>query len=211
MRVKIQVAVTARPTSVRTTWVLRSAATEPASRRASVAAAAVLVPPEGALKAQVSPDQRKRHQVFVGVGANLGDARASVAKACEALGSLPGTRLIQASSLYQSKPHDANGPDFVNAVVEIETTLSPQNLLVQLQALEAGAKRQRPYRNAPRTLDLDILFYADLAINTPELVVPHPRMLERAFVLVPLAEIAPDRVSTGQLAAVSAQAVSRLG
>ncbi len=147
----------------------------------------------------------------MGVGANLGDARASVVKACQALGSLPGTRLMQTSSLYQTQPHEASGPDFVNAVVEIETTLSPQNLLVQLQALEAAAKRRRPYRNAPRTLDLDILLYADLAISTPDLVLPHPRMFERAFVLVPLAEIAPKQVTAGQLAAVSAQAISRLG
>lgn len=157
------------------------------------------------------PSQTLWHQVFVGVGANLGDARASVVKACQAMGGLPGTRLVRTSSLYQTQPHQASGPDFVNAVVEIATTLSPPDLLVQLQALEVAADRRRPYKNAPRTLDLDILLYADLAINTPNLALPHPRMFERAFVLVPLAEIAPGHVTAGQLAAVSAQAISRLG
>ena len=158
----------------------------------------------------MSPSPGASQQVFVGVGANLGDAKAGVVKACQALGSLPGTRLVRTSSLYQSKPHEASGPDFVNAVVEIATTLGPQNLLVQLQALEAGANRQRTYRNAPRTLDLDILLYGDSTIETAALTVPHPRMFERAFVLVPLAEIAPELVSAEQLAAVAAQAVSRL-
>ena len=158
----------------------------------------------------MSPDPKRAFQVFVGVGANLGDARTSVIQACQALGRLPATRLTRTSSLYQTSPYEASGPDFINAAVELETGLSPQDLLVQLHALEAGANRQRPYRNAPRTLDLDILLYADLAINTPDLTIPHPRMLERAFVLVPLAEIAPMRVSAAQLAVVKGQAISRL-
>jgi 2-amino-4-hydroxy-6-hydroxymethyldihydropteridine diphosphokinase len=147
---------------------------------------------------------------FIGVGANLGDARATVSKACRDVGQLPSTKLLSQSSLYASAPHEASGPDFVNAVVEISTTLSPQNLLDHLHQLEANEARTRPYRNAPRTLDLDILLYGDQKIQTLALTVPHPRMSQRAFVLVPLAEIAPERVSAAQLAAVSEQVISRL-
>lgn len=147
---------------------------------------------------------------FIGIGANLGDARATVSKACVDIGQLPGTTLRCQSSLYASAPHDACGPDFVNAVVEILTTLSPPSLLDCLHQLEANEARTRPYRNAPRTLDLDILLYADQKLQAPALTIPHPRMNQRAFVLVPLAEIAPQRVSAAQLAAVSDQVISRL-
>ena len=147
---------------------------------------------------------------FIGIGANLGDARATVSKACRDVGQLPGTKLLRQSSLYTSAPYEATGPDFVNAVVEISTTLPPQNLLDHVHQLEVNEARTRPYRNAPRTLDLDILLYGDQVIQTPTLTVPHPRMNQRAFVLVPLAEIAPDRVSESQLAQVRAQSISRI-
>ena len=147
---------------------------------------------------------------FIGIGANLGDARATVSKACVDVGQLPGTVLRCQSSLYATAPHEASGPDFVNAVVEISTTLSPQSLLDCLHQLEANEARTRPYRNAPRTLDLDILLYADQKIQTPALTVPHPRMFQRAFVLVPLAEIAPEQVSAAQLAAVNGQVVRKV-
>ena len=147
---------------------------------------------------------------YIALGANLGDARAAVLQAMQDLGSLPQTTLLQTSSLYRSAPVDASGPDFINAVAEISTTLSPQALLTALQVLELGAGRQRPYRNAPRTLDLDILLYDALVLDSPTLVIPHPRMLSRAFVLLPLAEIAPERVTPEQLEAVSGQAIVRM-
>ena len=147
---------------------------------------------------------------FIGVGANLGDARATVSKACLDIGQLPGTAVRSQSSLYATAPVEGSGPDFVNAVVEISTTLSAQNLLDCLHQLEANEARTRPYRNAPRTLDLDLLLYADTKMQTPTLTVPHPRMNQRAFVLVPLAQIAPERVSKAQLAAVGNQVISRL-
>jgi 2-amino-4-hydroxy-6-hydroxymethyldihydropteridine diphosphokinase len=96
----------------------------------------------------------------------------------------------------------AQGPDFINAVAELATGLAPLALLAQLQALELQAGRERPYRNAPRTLDLDLLLYGDACIDLPELTVPHPRLSERAFVLAPLAEIAPGRVPADLLQAV---------
>lgn len=147
---------------------------------------------------------------FIGIGANLGDSQAAVLQAIQDIGALPGTTLLCASSLYRTAPIDSSGPDYINAVLEISTTLGAHALLKQLQAIENKAGRARPYRNAPRTLDLDILLYGDQSISTPSLVVPHPRMLARAFVLVPLAEIAPSRVGTAQLQAVSDQAIIRI-
>jgi 2-amino-4-hydroxy-6-hydroxymethyldihydropteridine diphosphokinase len=147
---------------------------------------------------------------FIALGANLGDARATVVQAIQSLGQLSGTTLLKHSSLYRSAPVDASGPDYINAVAELTTTLSPQNLLAALQSLEQNAGRQRPYLNAPRTLDLDILLYDDLTLESPALVIPHPRMLTRAFVLLPLAEIAPERVTPAQLKAVAQQAIEKL-
>jgi 2-amino-4-hydroxy-6-hydroxymethyldihydropteridine diphosphokinase len=130
---------------------------------------------------------------WIGIGANLGDARAAVADAIERLGRSCGVRLLRASSLYRTAPIDAAGDDYVNAVAAIETDLAPHALLVALHAIEQAHGRDRPYRNAPRTLDLDVLLYGDQVINdAPTLLVPHPRMHERAFVLVPLAELARD-------------------
>ncbi|WP_326533364.1 2-amino-4-hydroxy-6-hydroxymethyldihydropteridine diphosphokinase [Pseudorhodoferax sp.] len=147
---------------------------------------------------------------FVGLGANLGDAQATVLAALQALDGLPHTHLLRRSSLYCSAPVDAQGPDFVNAVAEIATGLAPLDLLAQLQALELAAGRERPYRNAPRTLDLDLLLYGDARIALPQLTVPHPRMFERAFVLAPLAEIAPGRVPAASLqAALQGQRIAR--
>jgi 2-amino-4-hydroxy-6-hydroxymethyldihydropteridine diphosphokinase len=117
---------------------------------------------------------------------------------------------VRSSSLYRTAPHEADGPDFINAVVQIETRLAALDLLEHLQQLEADAGRERPFRNAPRTLDLDVLLYGFERIETARLAVPHPRMHERAFVLVPLAEIAPALVTDGQLASVSGQRMERL-
>jgi 2-amino-4-hydroxy-6-hydroxymethyldihydropteridine diphosphokinase len=146
----------------------------------------------------------------VALGANLGDPVAAVRGALEALNRAPGLRVLRASSLYRSAPHEAQGPDFINAVAEVATTLSAPDLLNALQAIEAEAGRERPYRHAPRTLDLDLLFYGHGRIDSPSLTVPHPRWRERAFVLVPLAEIAPDRLPSGWQAGVAGQAIERL-
>ncbi|SDD17266.1 2-amino-4-hydroxy-6-hydroxymethyldihydropteridinediphosphokinase [Variovorax sp. CF079] len=149
-------------------------------------------------------------RAYVAIGANLGDARATVRQAMDDLAALPGTRVGARSSLYRSAPVDALGPDFINAVVELETELDPTALLVELQRLESGAGRERPYRNAPRTLDLDLLRHGEVVMDTAVLTLPHPRMGERAFVLVPLAEIAPEQVTPAQLAQVADQRIERL-
>ena len=134
---------------------------------------------------------------FVGVGANLGDARRSVDEALAALGRLPGCRLNRASALYRSAPVDAAGPDFINAVAELHTTLSPLALLLALQGIEQAFGRERPYRHAPRTLDLDLLLHGDALLHTPVLTLPHPRLHLRAFVLRPLLDLAPDLAAPG--------------
>lgn len=147
---------------------------------------------------------------YVGIGANLGDARAAASAALDALAQLPQTRLVTRSALYRTAPVDACGPDFVNAVAAVQTRLTAPDLLAALQALEQRAGRERPWRNAPRTLDLDLLLYGQARIESSALVVPHPRMHERAFVLVPLAAIAPALVAREALAAVTSQAIARL-
>lgn len=146
---------------------------------------------------------------FVGLGANLGDPQAMLRWALDTLSHTPGVRLMQASALYRSAPVDASGPDFVNAVAKIATTLNAMALLHALQAIENTAGRERPYRNAPRTLDLDLLLFGDAQIDSPTLTVPHPRMQERAFVLVPLAEIAPAQVQGDWLRSVAGQDLAR--
>jgi 2-amino-4-hydroxy-6-hydroxymethyldihydropteridine diphosphokinase len=153
---------------------------------------------------------------FVGIGANLGDARANVADALTRLAALPLTRLMRASASYRTAPIDSSGPDYINAVAALDTMQGAHALLRELQAIELAHGRERPYRNAPRTLDLDLLLYGDEIIETPELTVPHPRMLDRAFVLAPLLEIAPDVAvpgrgpARGYFAAVSGQPITRL-
>ena len=147
----------------------------------------------------------------VALGANLGDARAAVLQAFDALAQRPGVHRLERSRLYRSAPLQASGPDFVNAVARIETTLSAPELLQALQAIEQAAGRQRPYANAPRTLDLDLLLYGQARIDSPQLTVPHPRMWDRAFVLRPLADVAPECVSAEHLQAVRAQAIEVLG
>jgi 2-amino-4-hydroxy-6-hydroxymethyldihydropteridine diphosphokinase len=147
---------------------------------------------------------------YIALGANLGDAVATVRQALRDLAALPQTQLLRASSLYRTAPIDSSGPDYINAVAEVATTLAPQALLAALQQLELAAGRERPYRNAPRTLDLDILLYDDITLDTSMLTIPHPRMHERAFVLLPLSEIAPARVGADLLQAVADQAVKRL-
>jgi 2-amino-4-hydroxy-6-hydroxymethyldihydropteridine diphosphokinase len=128
---------------------------------------------------------------YIGIGANLGDARAMVEYAITKLRSLPQTQFEQASSLFITAPIDSSGDDYINAVVAVNTELEALTLLEHLQALELSCGRERPYRNAPRTLDLDLLLYGQQIIDVPHLNVPHPRMTERAFALIPLLQLDP--------------------
>jgi 2-amino-4-hydroxy-6-hydroxymethyldihydropteridine diphosphokinase len=136
-------------------------------------------------------------QAFIGLGANLGDARATLEAALTALAALPHSTLRDASPVYRSAPIDSSGPDYLNAVVWLETWLDPQTLLAELQRIEQAHGRERPYHNAPRTLDLDLLLYGEQRIQSATLTVPHPRLHERAFVVRPLADVAPDVVVPG--------------
>jgi 2-amino-4-hydroxy-6-hydroxymethyldihydropteridine diphosphokinase len=155
-------------------------------------------------------DLRAPVTAYVAIGANLGDASTAVLCAINDLAELPQTDLVAQSSQYQTAPIASSGPDYINAVVEMSTRLTAQELLLALQQIEFEAGRDRPYPNAPRTLDLDILLYGEARIESTHLSIPHPRMFERAFVLVPLAEIAPALVTSEQLEAVAAQAITRL-
>lgn len=136
---------------------------------------------------------------WIGLGGNLGEARATIEEAVRALERLPSLKVEAVSGLYRTSPVDASGPDYVNAVVRIGTTLSPMEVLRLLQAVENAFGRIRPagVHHAPRTLDLDLLHYEDAASSTPELTIPHPRMNERLFVLCPLAEIEPQWICPG--------------
>ena len=153
---------------------------------------------------------------YIALGANLGDAATAIGQAIISINALPKCSVKKASSLYKTAPLEtlpghAAGDDYNNAVVEIETGLPAPTLLQHLQQIELASGRERPYLNAPRTLDLDLLLYGDGRIDSPQLTVPHPRMWQRAFVLVPLAEIAPGLVSDVQLNRVKNQRIERVG
>lgn len=147
---------------------------------------------------------------YIGIGANLGNALQAVRRAIEDLSRVPCVQLLKASSLYRTAPIDSSGPDYINAVVAVKTTLSAPDLLHSLQALERSAGRVRPYHNAPRTLDLDLLLYGQAKITSAELTVPHPRMWSRAFVLLPLQEIAPGLVTLQAVAQLGDQCIEKL-
>jgi len=155
-------------------------------------------------------------RIFIGIGANLGDAKVTVGKAIDALAQLPDTTLVAQSALFGSAPIDSTGDDYVNAVAELSSRLSATDVLQHLQAIELAHGRERPYRNAPRTLDLDLLLYGDEEINTADLQVPHPRMTERAFVLLPLLQLSADVTIPGKgraqsyVAAVAEQRIREL-
>lgn len=157
------------------------------------------------------------HVAYVGVGSNLGDPARSVRAALDELDALPGTRCVARSGLYGSAPvGKLDQPDFVNAVAKLETALAPQALLEALLAIETQHGRVRAERNGPRTLDLDLLLYDDVVCESDALVLPHPRLHERAFVLVPLAEIdprlnIPSKGAVGDLTrAVGDQRIARI-
>ena len=153
---------------------------------------------------------------FVGLGANLGDPAATLRAAMDEIAALPRSELVQRSGLYRSAPVDASGPDYLNAVVWLRTLLDPHELLAQLQRIEQAHGRVRGAPNAPRTLDLDLLLHGASRTESPTLTLPHPRLHRRAFVLAPLAEIAPmlDVPELGvlgtMLAGVADQAVERI-
>ena len=128
----------------------------------------------------------------IGLGANLGDAADALRAAISELAALPCTTLTAQSSVYRSAPIDSSGPDYLNAAVLLHTALTPHELLAHLQRIELAHGRERPYRNAPRTLDLDLLAFGGVRLDTPTLTLPHSRLHQRAFVLLPMAEIVPD-------------------
>lgn len=134
---------------------------------------------------------------WIGLGANLGARRATLEAALDALRLLPRTRLVARSRIWSSAPVGATGPDYLNAVARLDTGLDPHDLLAALQRIESRFGRERPFPNAPRTLDLDLLLAGDARLDTPALSVPHPRLHERAFVLRPMADIDADVVVPG--------------
>jgi 2-amino-4-hydroxy-6-hydroxymethyldihydropteridine diphosphokinase len=141
----------------------------------------------------------KRVAAYIGLGSNLEDPASQIKAGCAAIAALPATELIARSALYRSAPVGySDQPDFINAVAKVETTLEARALLDALLAIELNHGRVRDFPNAPRTLDLDLLLYGDLELHAPGLTIPHPRMHERAFVLVPLAEIDPQCVIPGR-------------
>ncbi len=172
--------------------------------------------------AQLAPETDGTHTLrqaviaYVALGANLGDAPAALKQAVHDLNALPLSVVSKTSSMYKTaalgidSSRDSS-PDYLNAVVELQTSLSAPALLHHLQQIEQAAGRERPYLNAPRTLDLDLLVYGSGSIDSANLTVPHPRMMQRAFVLVPLGEIAAGVVSAEQLAAVAGQRIECLG
>ena len=131
------------------------------------------------------------HPVYIAIGSNLGDRYANLQTALAGLGRLEATRLKRCSSVYESEPHGRARNWFLNGAVEISTELDPGTLLGELQALETSMGRKRGGASISRTIDLDILFYDGRIIDQPELVVPHPRLSERRFVLLPLSVLAP--------------------
>ena len=153
---------------------------------------------------------------YVALGSNLGDRVGEVERAFAEIAALPATELVARSSLYRTAPIDADGDDYVNAVAHVRTALAPDAFLRELQTVERAHGRERPFAHAPRTLDLDLLLHGDAVVDSVALTLPHPRLHERAFVLVPLAEIAPDLVIRGHghvaglLAAVAGQRVAKL-
>ncbi len=154
---------------------------------------------------------------YVALGANLGDPAATIRAAFGALANLPESRVVHCSSLYRTAPiGNTEQPEFINAVAALETTLAPEALLDALFDIEARFGRIRAEKNGPRTLDLDLLLYNNQQLNLPRLTLPHPRLHLRAFVLYPLAELAPDLQLPGRgsiaawLPAVANQGISRL-
>ncbi|MBE6758227.1 MAG: 2-amino-4-hydroxy-6-hydroxymethyldihydropteridine diphosphokinase [Ruminococcaceae bacterium] len=152
-------------------------------------------------------------RAVLGLGANLGDPLAALRSAVDALGLLPHTAVTAVSSVYQTAPVGyADQPDFYNIVVTVDTSLTPHALLGGCLGIEAALGRVRTFRNAPRVVDIDLLLYEGYTEATEELTVPHPRMMERAFVLVPLSEVFPAGEALGtRFEAIATPDVRRIG
>jgi 2-amino-4-hydroxy-6-hydroxymethyldihydropteridine diphosphokinase len=168
--------------------------------------------PPGATPADLPTGWRR---AWISLGANLGDALNTLQAGCAALAGLPQSRWVARSSWFETEPVDATGPAFLNAVAVLDSALAPLDLLDALQAIELAHGRERPYRNAPRTLDLDLLLYGALQLDQPRLQLPHPRLFQRAFVLAPLVELEPalqlaQGPAAALLAAITDQPVRRL-
>ena len=129
---------------------------------------------------------------YIGLGSNLGASYDILVQAIAALVQIPNCALLKQSGFWQSAPVDAQGPDYINAVVALSIQMEPLDLLHQLQSIETQFDRKRPYPNAPRTLDLDLLWMEGVSMQSLELTLPHPRLHQRAFVVFPLGQIAPD-------------------
>lgn len=157
-----------------------------------------------------------RTACYIGIGANLGDARDQVEQAIARIGELPSSSLTAQSSLFRTAPVDAGGDDYINAVVKLETSLTALALLDNLQVIERDFGRERPYVNAPRTMDLDLLLYGQTTMEIDKLTVPHPRITQRAFVLIPLLQIDPFIQIPGKgaahnfVSAVAGQAIQKI-
>ena len=136
--------------------------------------------------------------VYLGIGSNLGNRTQNIEKAIECLKNTKGIAVDKVSTLSESKPHEATGPDYLNGVIKIQTSNPPKDLLVVLQKCEEKLGRKKTFKNAPRLIDLDILLYDDQIIDEPRLKVPHLRMFERDFVMRPLLEIEPQLEKTLQ-------------
>ncbi|SEA68579.1 2-amino-4-hydroxy-6-hydroxymethyldihydropteridine diphosphokinase [Paraburkholderia sartisoli] len=153
---------------------------------------------------------------YLGLGANLGDARQTLKDAVVCLAQQHTIAVLAKSSMYRTAPIDAGGDDYFNCVVKIDTTLPVRPLLALCHTIEHHFGRERPFRNAPRTLDLDILLFGDHCMDEPDLIVPHPRLTERAFVLVPLVEIDPTLIipqrgrAASFLEAVASQRIEKM-
>lgn len=135
---------------------------------------------------------------YIGIGANIGDARQALKDAIVCLAQQVGITVVAKSSFYRTAPVDAGGDDYFNAVVKVETPFTAPQLLRICHHIEDQFGRERPFRNAPRTLDLDLLLFGTDIIDTEPLTVPHPRITERAFVLVPLIELDPELLIPGR-------------
>ena len=155
---------------------------------------------------------RRIERVLIGLGGNLGDPVASMRQALKTIDANPACKVTQVSSFWRTPPWGkTDQPDFINACAEVETSLSPQGFLSLCLETEKVLKRVRTERWGPRSIDIDILFFGERTIREEGLTVPHPRIAERAFVLVPLAEIAPDQMLDGKTIRDRAVEIDRTG
>jgi 2-amino-4-hydroxy-6-hydroxymethyldihydropteridine diphosphokinase len=144
-------------------------------------------------KKEISSIEKSSVDVYVGLGSNLGDRELYLRKAMNTISQQPNIRGIEVSSIYETEPVGyTDQPDFLNAVAKFNTTMSPNGCLLMIQAIERNLERKRGIRFGPRTIDIDLLLYGDAIINSEQLIVPHPRMIERSFVVIPLMELEKD-------------------